>query len=280
MIDTHTVESTDGVRLAVHDLGGSGPDLLLCHATGMHGLVWAPIADRLRARFRCVSFDFRGHGDSTLPDNGSLEWTGMAADVAAVVDALDLAEPRHAAGWSMGGCALTRAGIDRPGVWRAAWAMEPIIFSEASAEMVGGGRGNRLADSARRRREVFASRDDAFANYAAKPPFDTADPVALRAYVDHGFEDLPGGTVRLKCRGETEARVFENSLTGTGDRLDELDIPYTVVASGDGFPPALVAPWVADHLPQGLLERMDDLTHFAPMQDPGRVAASIERALA
>jgi len=279
VIRSSTVDSTDGVILAVHDFGGSGPDLLLCHATGMHGMVWAPVADHLTAEFRCVALDFRGHGDSTRPDDGSLVWAGMADDVMAVVDGLGLTAPRYAAGWSMGGCALTLAGIARPGLWRAAWAMEPIIFGEASAEMVGGGRGNRLADSARHRREVFASRDEAFANYAAKPPFDSADPVSLRAYVDHGFEDRPDGTVRLKCRGETEARVFENSVTGTGDRLAELDVPFTVVASGDGFPPALVAPWVADHLPAGTLERMDDLTHFAPMQDPARVAASIARAV-
>ena len=29
------IDSTDGVRLAVHDLGGDGPPLLLAHATGM-----------------------------------------------------------------------------------------------------------------------------------------------------------------------------------------------------------------------------------------------------
>ena len=39
-----TVPSTDGVTLAVHDLGGDGPPLLLCHATGFHGRVWTALA--------------------------------------------------------------------------------------------------------------------------------------------------------------------------------------------------------------------------------------------
>lgn len=276
---THRVPSTDDVDLAVHDYGGDGPDLVFCHATGMHGRVWEPVIAHLAASHRCLAIDFRGHGDSTLPSLDVLAWRGMGTDVLATVDALSPSGPRHAVGWSMGGCALIMAGLERAGLWQSAWAMEPIIFSETPGGPLGTGRGNLLAESARRRREVFASRQEAFANYASKPPFASATEAALRAYVDHGFEDLDDGTVRLKCRGATEAAVFEMSITDTGDRLHALPVPFTVVASGDGHPPAMVAPWVADQLPAGRLERMDDLTHFAPMEDPRRVAASIRAAL-
>ena len=44
----HHVDSTDGVVLALHDLGVDGPPLLLCHATGFHGRVWAPLGRRAR----------------------------------------------------------------------------------------------------------------------------------------------------------------------------------------------------------------------------------------
>ena len=33
------VESTDGVVVALHDLGGAGPPLLFLHATGCHGAI-------------------------------------------------------------------------------------------------------------------------------------------------------------------------------------------------------------------------------------------------
>ncbi len=72
-----TVDSTDGVRLAVHELGPSDPDaapLLLCHATGFHGRVWRALADELPDR-RCLALDFRGYGDSTEQD-GELTWEG------------------------------------------------------------------------------------------------------------------------------------------------------------------------------------------------------------
>ncbi|HAL25242.1 MAG TPA: alpha/beta hydrolase, partial [Chloroflexi bacterium] len=57
--------------IAVHDWGGEGAPILLAHATGFHGLVWRPVAERLVAAGRHVwSFDFRGHGDSDRSTNG------------------------------------------------------------------------------------------------------------------------------------------------------------------------------------------------------------------
>ena len=69
-----------------------------------------------------------------------------------------------------------------------------------------------LAQAARQRREIFASRREAYDNYASKPPLSVLDPRALAAYVDFGFEDLPDGTVRLRCRGENEALIYERSF--------------------------------------------------------------------
>jgi hypothetical protein len=49
-----TVRSTDGVELAVHDLGGEGPVLLVSHATGFHGRCYLPLATHLATRFHSV----------------------------------------------------------------------------------------------------------------------------------------------------------------------------------------------------------------------------------
>jgi len=65
-----TVPSSGGVAVALHDLGGTGAPLLVCHATGFHGRMYAPLARRLTARFHVFALDFRGHGASTVPDDG------------------------------------------------------------------------------------------------------------------------------------------------------------------------------------------------------------------
>ncbi len=266
------VPSTDDVTVAVHDLGGDGPPLVFCHATGFHGRVWLPVAAALANRYHCWAIDLRGHGDSVIPEGLDLAWSGMARDVMAVVDALKLGSGIRAAGWSMGGCALALAELARPGMWSAAWAFEPIIFPPPEGHEHNG---SGLAAGARRRRNDFSSRDEAFDNYASKPPFSLARPDALRSYVDFGFRDLDDGTVTLKCPGPLEAQVFEGAFTEAFARAGEVASPFTVVASGDGQPPAAIAPTVAELLPRGTLERMDDLTHFGPLQDPDRIAESI-----
>ena len=72
------VTSTDGVEVATHDYGGSGPHVIFCHATGFHGRYWDPICTLLSDEFHCVSLDFRGHGDSSVPLDLSMDWNGMA----------------------------------------------------------------------------------------------------------------------------------------------------------------------------------------------------------
>jgi pimeloyl-ACP methyl ester carboxylesterase len=275
----HVVASTDGVSVVAWDHGGAGPAAVFCHATGFHGRYWDPICRRLADRFRCVAIDLRGHGDSVVPEGVELVWQGMADDILAVVDALELGQELRGVGHSMGGASIVIAELTRSGTFASAWLCEPIIAPAEGGPFRAPG-DNPLADSARRRREVFASRDEAFERYASRPPFSSADPEALRAYVDHGFRDQPDGTVILKCRGATEAAVFEQARNGAFARLDEMLTRTTVVGSGDGFPPAIMAPMVAAALPNGALEPMPDLTHFAPMEDPARIAASIAAALA
>ncbi len=272
------IPSTDGAVVAGYDFGGDGADLLLCHANGLHAHVWLPLLDDLREHFHCYALDFRGHGHSEVPAGLVYAWEGFGDDVLAVVDHFELEDGLVGAGWSMGGCALVLAELSEPGTFDALWAYEPIIFPPQPTEARPGD--SDLSAGARRRRAVFASRDEAYENYASKPPFSVAEPASLRAYVDHGFGDLPDGTVQLCCLPDTEADIFGQSENEAWGRLAEIAAPVSVVGGGDGGPPATFAPLVVAELADGDFELMDDLTHFGPMQDPGRVAQSIIDALA
>ncbi|MBK9179045.1 MAG: alpha/beta hydrolase [Acidimicrobiales bacterium] len=266
--------STDGVEVAVHDLGGDGPPVVFAHATGFHGLVWAPLAGHLTDRYRCWSLDFRGHGDSVAPDDHLFDWHGFADDVLAVIDGLGLDRPL-AVGHSKGGAALLLAEEDRPGLFRAIYCYEPIVFPGDAPP--GPMTENPLAQGARRRREVFPSADAAYENYASKPPLSALHPAALRAYVDHGFAEQPDGTVRLKCRGEHEARVYTmGSAHGAYARLPEIGCPVTIATGSDAAGgPAAFAPLLAERIPGARLARHDDLGHFGPLEDPAAIAAEV-----
>jgi pimeloyl-ACP methyl ester carboxylesterase len=59
-----------------------------------------------------------------------------------------------------------------------------------------------------RRQPQFDSADVAFNRYRAAPAFADWSHDALLAYLQHGFETLPDGRVRLLCRPEIEAAML------------------------------------------------------------------------
>lgn len=267
-----TVDSTDGVRLAVHELGDPRPDarpVLLCHATGFHGRVWRALADALPDR-RCIALDFRGFGDSTEPD-GPVDWHGFADDVLAVVDALELG-PVQAVGHSKGGAAILLAEQARPGTVEAAVCFEPIVFPPFEGEPGP----NPLAEVTRHRREEFASFDEAVERFSSKPPLGSLRPDVLEDYVRFGFAEQTDGTVRLKARREHEAATYEAGPNHGGfRRLREVTCPVLVVHGGDGQAPAGIAPLIAAELPEGELLAAPERGHFGPLEDPAWFAAVV-----
>ena len=268
--------SSDGVLITAHDYGGSGPPIVFCHATGFHGRYWDPICEQLCNEFHCVSLDFRGHGNSSVPLGTSMSWVGMAEDLLCVVDQLNL-DPSLAVGHSMGGSSILLAEQIRPSTFKAAWLFEPIVIPPTpSTEKYS--KGGTLAASARRRKEIFASREDAYERYASRPPFSAVDSDALWAYVNYGFSDHSQGVI-LKCRSEIEAQVFESSVTTIYENLASVKTSVTVAAGGDKEGPAQIAPIVAGELPNSRFRLFPEYTHFAPMENPNYIAAEIRNEL-
>ncbi len=264
------IPSSAGVEVALHDLGGDGPDLLVAHATGFCAGPYGPLAAALADRYRVWALDMRAHGETAPPASGDLDWGGMADDVAAVAEAIGTG-PLLAIGHSMGGAALLTAELRRPGTLRAAHLFEPIVVPEGFDAIPGG---NPLAAAARRRRSGFASRPEALARYASRPPLGTFRADVLSAYVEHGFADRPDGTVALRCSPEDEAATFEAPGKLRIAEVGPITIPVRVACgTRDPFPgPADFAPAIAAALSNGHLVRHDHLGHFGPFQDPVTVA--------
>jgi len=269
------VSSTNGVTVELHDLGGDGEPLLVCHATGFCGRVYEPLATGLRRAFHVWAIDFRGHGDSTAPDDGDFSWEGMADDLLAAVDAIG-AGSVHGFGHSLGGGVLFLAELRRPGLLTSAFLYEPIILPSGLGSSLAGDE-NPMAAGSRRRRDTFPSKADALVRYASRPPLNILRADALWAYVEHGFAEQEDGTVRLKCAPESEARTFESDTKPTADRLTGVDVP-TMVGIGqpeDGPNPAMFGPAVVEAVPGARLLEYRHLGHFGPLQDPDTVADDV-----
>jgi pimeloyl-ACP methyl ester carboxylesterase len=267
------LRSTDGVRLAAYDLGGRGPDALFVHATGFCAQVFAPLATLLGTSFHGWAVDLRGHGRTTTPATVDFAWSGFAEDVLAAVDGLSLDRP-VAFGHSSGGAAVLLAAADKPGVFGTLWCYEPIVWPEPDRARR---RAEGLAEGARHRRDRFASREEAYANFSSKPPLSDLAPAVLRAYVEHGFEDEPDGTVALRCRPEIEAAIYLAAVDGDRfSRLADVTCPVVVGAGerSDAVTPERARP-IVDALPRGRLAAFPGLGHFGPLQDPAAVAEAV-----
>ncbi|MFD5778882.1 alpha/beta fold hydrolase [Streptomyces sp. NPDC126933] len=100
-----TLEDTCDFSLALHDLGGHGPDLLFCHTTGMHTAMWNPLAGLLARDFHCWAIGFRGHGDSGRPPGGDLHRNRLRDDLLTVLHGSGSQRP-YGFGYFIGGTAL------------------------------------------------------------------------------------------------------------------------------------------------------------------------------
>jgi aminoacrylate hydrolase len=92
---------------------GSGPAFIFI--PGLVGLLnaWEFQVAEFSKRYRCISFDHRGAGDSDKPADGYA--TGLIArDVIALMDTLGI-DKAHVAGTSTGGTVLQHLAVDHPG---------------------------------------------------------------------------------------------------------------------------------------------------------------------
>ena len=91
---------------------GKGPAFIFI--PGLVGLLnaWAFQMGEFSERYRCISFDHRGAGDSDKPKDAYATEL-IARDVIGLMDALGI-DRAHVAGTSTGGCVLQNLAIDHP----------------------------------------------------------------------------------------------------------------------------------------------------------------------
>lgn len=192
----HHVSAT-GVRIAYAATGpDTGRPVVLLHALGERGDDWTDVVRRLGEDVRAVLPGLRGHGDSDWP--GEYALTDTAADVVALLDALDLG-PALLLGHSLGGVVALRVAWERPDL------VERLILED-------------VAPPAGGPRRPEPQRPD------ADLPFDWQAVLAVRRQVDDGvpelWDALPGITVpTLIVAGDSGSHLDQDRLAAAAQRL-------------------------------------------------------------
>ena len=187
------VPSTGDVRVATYDLGGTGGDVLMVHATGFCAGVWTATAHHLDGVGRLAALDVRGHGRSSTPAGG-MDWHGTADDVLAAVDALGLERP-FGVGHSMGGASLLLAEHPRVGTHPVECATTPLQRRRA------GGLGHAGLGGLQAERQLTLLRADATHPQLACPLPKLKAPVPHREVAEQSLRALcvvHGGLTRAR----------------------------------------------------------------------------------
>ena len=100
-----------GPNIHVLDWGGQGPPAVLLHGGALTARTWDYVALALRADFRLVALDLRGHGASDWADAYPI--ADFAADVLTVIDGLRI-ERARLVGMSLGGMTACEFALRHP----------------------------------------------------------------------------------------------------------------------------------------------------------------------
>jgi 3-oxoadipate enol-lactonase len=98
-------------RIHYTDTGGGGPVLFFSHGILMDREMFAPQVEAFRGRYRCITWDERGHG--LTEDSGPYDYWTSARDALAILEHL-LIDRAVFVGMSQGGFISLRAALDAP----------------------------------------------------------------------------------------------------------------------------------------------------------------------
>lgn len=280
------VTRPDGAVLAVRHCG-SGPPLLLLHATLSTAADYDPLAERLASAFTVLAVDRRSAGASREPPApeapphrrrgsppaslpGPIEVGVHVADLVAVLDELASADDRPPAagrralivGHSFGGVVGLELAARHPDLVAGLWAFEPP-YAPAGPPAV------RRALAALPARLVAVAERDGIA---------AAGPVFLAAVAGVDPARLSEGALR-RARAEARCALADAALQGLDPAgLRRIAVPVAVVLGGRS---RALYRWIAEGLaaivPAARLESLPDLDHAGPLRAPDLVAAAILR---
>jgi pimeloyl-ACP methyl ester carboxylesterase len=273
--------TADGLTLRGRHTAAPGQILHFLSGNGFCGGVYWPLLRRLPSPYRLFVHDIEGHGDSDAPTGFSGINTTLARVRAVMAEqGLDRA-PMIGMGHSFGGALTLKLAADHPGLFQALVLLDPILLPPPhwwAFRLSSWLHRNPMAQGARRRRTLWASRDEVVERLRGRGIYRGWSEEALESFADHATRDTPQGRA-LCCPVEVEAQIFEHPVY-VWRLLRTLRIPVLFLygdQSYDFFP-------AAARLARRLNPRVETRTapggHCFMLEDPQAAAQAIARFLA
>ncbi|MRH91805.1 alpha/beta fold hydrolase [Nocardia sp. SYP-A9097] len=263
----------NGVSIAYSDTGipegrDSAETIVFGHGLLFGGWMFDPQVEALRQRYRCVTIDWRGQGD-TPPTSDGYDMDTLTADAVGLIGALRLA-PVHFVGLSMGGFIGLRLAARHPELLRSLTLLDTSAAQEDSAKI---GEYKRLALAVR----VFGFRavQRQVAPHMFGPAF-RADPGARPIIRDWAarLRRHDRAALRRAVLGVADRRPVESELAG-------ITLPTLVLVGADdtATPPAR-AREIITRIPGSRLAVIEQCGHSSTLEQPRSVTGHLTDFLA
>jgi 3-oxoadipate enol-lactonase len=256
--------TVNGVRLHYEEMGSGPETIVFSHSYLVDSSHFYPQMQELRARYRCIAYDHRGHGRSEVTAGG-YDMENLYADAVALIEGLECA-PCHFVGLSTGGFIGMRIGIRQPKLLKTLVLMD----TSADAEPEENVKQYKLL--------MFVVRWIGYWPVIGK---------VLPLLFSKRFLEDPA---RQKEVREWKRRLMANdrkamvkfgqgilSRSSVYDQLDQIEIPtLVIVGEADTSTPKVKAERIANRIPVAMLIVIPNAGHLCTVEEPAAVTSTIQ----
>jgi esterase len=269
--DRHVI--VDGFRLHLLDWDGDGPPLLFLHGGALTAHSWDFVCRELRARYRCLALDQRGHGDSEWSPELDYGVDAHVRDIAGVVAVLELGRP-VLIGQSLGAINALSVAARHPDLPAA------LVLVDAAPWVRRDG-ARRVADFVLAPAELPSVEDFVERAVRFNP---RREPALLRRSLRHNLRRLPNGmwTWKYDRRHLSSERFdeFAASLPELERLIPEIRCPTLVVRGEESdVLTGADAQRLASALPNGRAVSVPGAGHTVQGDNPEGLAAELREFL-
>jgi pimeloyl-ACP methyl ester carboxylesterase len=252
---------------------GSGPPIVLLHGFPFDHQMWGAQIDALSSRFRVIAPDLRGFGKSMLTEvdvDLGIPMERYAADVVALIDWLEIAEPVLLVGFSMGGYVAWQFALRRPTRLRALVLCDTRAAADAEEAVAARLKIAEAAMQAGNSTPALAMLSKVLAPATHQERPDIVE--AARAMIERQSAEAVAAAQRGMARRE--------DVTG---RMREIFCPaLCIVGVEDAISPPAEMHEIATLLTDARsvdvqLVEVESAGHLAPLENPAAVIEAIDR---
>lgn len=259
---------------------GPSTTLHFVHGNGFCGGVYWPMLQKLLPDYGLFCHDFEGHGESEAP----VRFSGPAAIAGRIAAVIAEQKPGDALvgfGHSYGAALTVRVAADHPELFRALVLLDPILMPKrvyAATRLLARLGRNPISRAARRRRDRWASRQQAAERLHGRGIYAGWREDAFDCFVEYATRDADGGRV-LCCPKWLEAEIFDHPVY-PWRALRKLRCPVLFLHGEHSYPFVARAAHKARRLYPALEVRTQAGGHCFMQEDPDATAAAVRRFLA